>query len=189
MDSCAGWILNGPQSLAYILADLGYDVWMNNSRGNRYSRHHIFLDADDDKQAEQFWDYSFEEMAKYDQPALFKFILGKTGVQKIAYIGHSQGTTQMFCALSENLEFFKKHMNLFIALAPVVRVDNCSSGIIKKLKDNEIVENSLKKFGIYELFPSKGKNNRAASFMHKLLPELGNLGVKMIADDDPKTIN
>ncbi len=80
-------------------------------------------------------------------------------------------------------------MNLFIALAPVVRVDNCSSGIIKKLKDNEIVENSLKKFGIYELFPSKGKNNRAASFMHKLLPELGNLGVKMIADDDPKTIN
>ncbi len=95
----------------------------------------------------------------------------------------------MFCALSENLEFFKKHMNLFIALAPVVRVDNCSSGIIKKLKDNEIVENSLKKFGIYELFPSKGKNNRAASFMHKLLPELGNFGVKMIADDDPKTIN
>lgn len=80
-------------------------------------------------------------------------------------------------------------MNLFIALAPVVRVDNCSSGIIKKLKDNEIVENTLKKFGIYELFPSKGKNNRAASFMHKLFPELGNLGVKMIADDDPKTIN
>jgi pimeloyl-ACP methyl ester carboxylesterase len=66
MDSCAGWILNGQQSLAYILADLNYDVWMNNSRGNRYSRHHIFLDADDDKHAERFWDYSFEEMAKYD---------------------------------------------------------------------------------------------------------------------------
>jgi len=66
MDSCAGWILNGQQSLAYILADLNYDVWMNNSRGNRYSRQHISLDADDDKQSEQFWDYSFEEMAKYD---------------------------------------------------------------------------------------------------------------------------
>jgi hypothetical protein len=80
-------------------------------------------------------------------------------------------------------------MNLFIALAPVVRVDNCSSGIIKKMSENDIVEKSLKKFGIYELFPSKGKNNKAASFMHKLLPELGNLGVKMIADDNPSTIN
>ena len=52
----------------------------------------------------------------------------------------------MFCALSENFEFFKKHMNLFIALAPVVRVDNCSSGIIKKMSENDIVEKTLKKF-------------------------------------------
>jgi pimeloyl-ACP methyl ester carboxylesterase len=66
---------------------------MNNSRGNRYSRNHIFLDPDDDKQTERFWDYSFEEMAKYDQPALFKFVLGQTGVQKATYVGHSQGTT------------------------------------------------------------------------------------------------
>jgi hypothetical protein len=95
----------------------------------------------------------------------------------------------MFCGLSENFEFFKKHMNLFIALAPVVRVDNCSSGIIKKMSENDIVEKTLKKFSIYELFPSKGKNNKAASFMHKLLPELGNLGVAMIADVNPKTIN
>lgn len=52
--------------MAYILADLEYDVWMNNSRGNRYSRHHIFLDPDDDNHNEKFFDYSFEEMAKYD---------------------------------------------------------------------------------------------------------------------------
>ena len=72
MDSCAGWVLNGESSLAFMLADLGYDVWMNNSRGNRYSRHHVYLDPDGgDKDKEQFWDYSFEEMAKYDQPALF----------------------------------------------------------------------------------------------------------------------
>jgi hypothetical protein len=45
------------------LADKGYDVWMNNSRGNRYSKNHVSLEANDDK---EFWDYSFEEMAKYD---------------------------------------------------------------------------------------------------------------------------
>jgi hypothetical protein len=68
----------------------------------------------------------------------------------------------MFCALSENLEFFKERMNVFIALAPVVRVDSCSSGIIRKLKDNDAFEKMLKKLKIYELMASKGKNNQAA---------------------------
>jgi hypothetical protein len=46
----------------------------------------------------------------------------------------------MFAALSENLDFFKARMNLFIALAPVLRVDNCSSGFIKKMSDGEKLE-------------------------------------------------
>mmetsp|Transcript_40343 Transcript_40343/g.38822 ORF Transcript_40343/g.38822 Transcript_40343/m.38822 type:complete len:144 (+) Transcript_40343:36-467(+) len=75
--SCTDWILNGDNSLGFILVDNGYDVWMNNSRGNRYSKHHVFLDHEVDK---EFWDYSFEEMAKYDQPALFKYVLEKTKV-------------------------------------------------------------------------------------------------------------
>lgn len=106
MDSCTGWILNGENSIAFILADNGYDVWMNNTRGNRFSKHHVHLDPEDDDEKERFWDYSFEDMAKYDQPALFEFVLKSTGVRKVTYIGHSQGTTQMFCALSENLAFF-----------------------------------------------------------------------------------
>lgn len=52
----------------------------------------------------------------------------------------------MFCALAENYDFFKEKMNLFIALAPVVRVDGCSSGIIKMMKDNENLEKMLMKF-------------------------------------------
>lgn len=95
----------------------------------------------------------------------------------------------MFCALSENTEFFKQRMNLFIALAPVVRVDSCSSGILKKMSDNEKFEGWIKKFGVLELFSSKGKNNAAQSFLHNIFPEIGNLGIKMLADDDPKQIN
>lgn len=188
-DSCTAWILNGENSLAFILADNDFDVWINNNRGNRFNRHHVHLDPDDSDEKERFWDYSFEDMAKYDQPAFFDFVLKSTGAQKVTYIGHSQGTTQMFCSLSENLEFFRERINLFIALAPVVHVDNCSSGILQKLKDNELFEKALKKFKVYEILPMKGKNNKAAAFFHKLAPELGNLGVKLLADDDPKTIN
>lgn len=37
--------------------------------------------------------------------------------------------------------------------------------------------------------PSRGKNNKASSFFHKIVPEISNLGIKVLADDDPKEIN
>lgn len=40
---------------AFRLADLGYDVWLGNTRGNIYSRSHIYLDPDD----AEFWQYSW----------------------------------------------------------------------------------------------------------------------------------
>ena len=53
MDS-TNWVLNGrSDSLGYILADRGFDVWLGNIRGNRYSQKHVKLDPSD----EEFWDW------------------------------------------------------------------------------------------------------------------------------------
>lgn len=69
--SSADWVLSGPEkALAFILADLGYDVWMGNARGNTYSRHHVSISNSDKK----YWDFSFHEMAIYDIPAEIDFI-------------------------------------------------------------------------------------------------------------------
>ena len=39
---------------AYMLADLGYDVWLGNARGNTYSRSHVNMTADDP----DFWKFT-----------------------------------------------------------------------------------------------------------------------------------
>lgn len=116
------WILNDPnKSLAYILADIGYDVWLTNNRGTRFSREHqIYINKMENS---KFWDFSFDEMAEFDIPANFEYIKNITKSNQILYIGHSQGTTQMFAHLAVNPEF-KKNIKAFIGLGPVIFVGN-----------------------------------------------------------------
>ena len=71
MDSSDGWIVNsGPiddLAPAFYFANRGFDVWLGNMRGNYYSREHHRLSAND----KEFWEFSFDEMARYDLTAAF----------------------------------------------------------------------------------------------------------------------
>ncbi|KAI3909147.1 hypothetical protein MKW98_012884 [Papaver atlanticum] len=92
----ASWFLDSPkQSLGFILADNGYDVWVGNTRGTRYSRRHKNLDAS----FPLYWDFSWDEMAQYDLPAYINFVYKQTK-KKINYIGHSQGTIMALASFS-----------------------------------------------------------------------------------------
>eukprot|EP00391_Amoebophrya_sp_Ameob2_P010827 CAMPEP_0178984524 /NCGR_PEP_ID=MMETSP0795-20121207/1654_1 /TAXON_ID=88552 /ORGANISM="Amoebophrya sp., Strain Ameob2" /LENGTH=693 /DNA_ID=CAMNT_0020675399 /DNA_START=96 /DNA_END=2177 /DNA_ORIENTATION=- len=98
LDSCATWVVNEPdESLAFLLADRGYDVWLGNTRGSTYSLEHVNLTTAD----AAFWDFSFDEIALQDTPAVVDYILETVKkYARIGYVGHSQGTLQMFLALS-----------------------------------------------------------------------------------------
>lgn len=106
----------------------GYDVWLGNNRGTTYSRQHTVLNPDKDK---KYWEYSFPELGDFDAPAQIDFVREMTGVEKLTYIGHSQGTTQMFYALSTDHDFWVDRINLFVALAPVVNLGNTDSSFIQ----------------------------------------------------------
>jgi len=123
---------------ALILANQGYDVWLGNSRGNRYSKNHTTLSL----KSTAYWNFSFQEMGKYDIPAAFTYIAKITG-QKINYIGHSQGTTQMFVALSRNDKAVEDNLKSYIALGPATFVGNVRSLFMKLLSHARPVIASL----------------------------------------------
>lgn len=70
----------------------------------------------------------------------------------------------MFSALAENMPFFRKHLSIYIALAPVVRLDHCTSGILRKMCDNDSVEDLMVRMNIQEIFPASSNRKSAALF-------------------------
>ncbi|XP_059028467.1 lipase member J-like [Mustela lutreola] len=126
--TCASsWISNLPNnSLGFILADAGYDVWMGNSRGTTWSRKHKYLKTN----SKEFWAFSFDEMAKYDLPASIDFIMKHTGQEEIFYIGHSQGTTIAFITFS-TIPQIAERIKILFALAPVFSIKYSKSPLIK----------------------------------------------------------
>ncbi|KAI9325838.1 Alpha/Beta hydrolase protein [Zopfochytrium polystomum] len=104
-------------NLAFVLADAGYDVWLANARGSEYTRRRRRRDS----LAEQpTWDFSIDEAAHLDVPAVVDYVLEVTGLSSISYIGYSQGTTAIFAALSVNDELNSK-LNVAIAMAPALK--------------------------------------------------------------------
>jgi pimeloyl-ACP methyl ester carboxylesterase len=159
LDSSFTWIVNQPfQSLPYILHDAGFDVWMGNNRGNIYSLEHVYLDPTDPL----FWDFSWDEMAQYDLPAMLDYILSVTNYPKMAYVGHSQGTIQMFGALASGPPL---PLNSFIGLGPVAFVTNEENLPLRLLADTYF-DKIVELFGLRDFLPKV--NNATNPLLEKL---------------------
>merc|ERR1719271_297468 len=86
LDSSFDFIANGPgESLGFLLADAGYDLWFGNNRGNTYSRNHTSLSPSD----HAFWNFTYSDVARYDLPAQIGVALAGSGAQNVMFIGHS----------------------------------------------------------------------------------------------------
>ncbi|XP_059518723.1 gastric triacylglycerol lipase-like [Myotis daubentonii] len=183
--SATNWIANLPNnSLGFLLADAGYDVWLGNSRGNTWARRNIYYSPN----SAEFWAFSFDEMAKYDLPATIDFIVKKTGQEKLHYVGHSQGTTIGFIAFSTNPKLAKK-IKAFYALAPVATVKYIKS----PLKELKLIPSFLFKviFGNKEFFPHNYFDEFLGTELcsRKILNELCSNALFIICGFDHKNLN
>ena len=114
VDSADTFIMNDERRApAFMFANQGYDVWLGNTRGNKYSREHRWLDPDDDEDKFKYFDFSFDEMATYDIPAIIEHIRAETGKNKIGVVGHSQGATAILARMAEDIGWWNNRVAVF----------------------------------------------------------------------------
>ncbi|KIW97306.1 uncharacterized protein Z519_02698 [Cladophialophora bantiana CBS 173.52] len=114
--------------LPFTLVQQGYDVWLGNNRGNKYSK----KSTRHSPISPRFWNFSMDEFAFHDIPNTIDYILNTTSQPSLSYIGFSQGTAQAFATLSIHPQLNEK-VNLFIALAPAMSPAGLSNGIVDAL--------------------------------------------------------
>ncbi|XP_014097334.3 lipase 3 [Bactrocera oleae] len=99
------WLSSGPDnSLAYLLTDAGFDVWLGNARGNIYSRANAQITLNSPK----FWKFGWHEIGTIDIAAMIDYIRDFTGEQAVHYAGHSQGTTAYLALMSTRKQYNPK---------------------------------------------------------------------------------
>ncbi|KAL3266871.1 hypothetical protein HHI36_011023 [Cryptolaemus montrouzieri] len=150
LSSSADWVILGPQeAFAYYLADLGYDVWMGNARGNSQSKNHTKLNP----RHRKFWDFSWHEIGTIDVPTMIDFVLKSTNQKALYHVGHSQGTTTFYVMCSE-LPSYNKKIIAHYSLAPIGFMKHAFSPILrigsKFVKELEWLSSLL---GIVQILP------------------------------------
>jgi len=124
------------KNLPIMLVNEGYDVWIGNSRGTTRSLEHIKPTEYDWREfGSKYWDFTWDEMAKYDVPATLDYIIRITNQQRIRYIGHSQGCAILLAYASSHIDYINAHIDRVVWLAPGMYVTNTPSWIVHLLFD------------------------------------------------------
>ncbi|KAG5926184.1 hypothetical protein E4U42_003551 [Claviceps africana] len=121
-------LTDAKRCLPFELLERGFDVWLGNNRGNKYSKKAIHSSPASVK----FWDFSLDEFAFHDIPDTISYILETTEQESLSYIGFSQGTAQAFATLAIHPSL-NHNVNVFIALAPAMAPAGLSNGMVDSL--------------------------------------------------------
>ncbi|XP_018563470.1 lipase 3-like isoform X2 [Anoplophora glabripennis] len=151
LGSAENFILMGQnKSLAYMLADYGFDVWLCNARGSWHSRKHRTLHPDKDA---EYWQFTWHEIGIYDLPATIDYVLNVTNTNKVHFVGHSQGTTTFFVMCSEKPEYNEK-IKVMVAMAPSAILGHLKEPFLRMLVPfHPFLERLSDDLKEYELLP------------------------------------
>ncbi|XP_043709765.1 triacylglycerol lipase 1-like [Telopea speciosissima] len=138
------WFANSiEQSLGFILADNGFDVWVGNVRGTHWSHGHIYFSEKD----KEFWDWSWQELALYDLAEMITYVYSTTN-SKIFYVGHSQGTIMALAAFSQ--PDIVEMVEAVALLCPISYLGHLSSQFVRRMVSMHL-DQMLLAMGVHQL--------------------------------------
>lgn len=140
------------RSLAFMLSNNGYDVWLIGTRGSdskneghiRYKNaKSIDLSGHSDKkhretpveeiiEARQFWSFTMDDIIQYEVPRQIDRVLELAGARKVLLVSYSQSTLITLTLLAEHPDYADKVHGL-VSMAPVI---------------NDVGSNRLSKYGL-----------------------------------------
>ncbi|XP_066475151.1 putative lysosomal acid lipase/cholesteryl ester hydrolase [Tiliqua scincoides] len=171
-------------SIAFVLADAGYDVWILNCRGTTWSRRNQYLSINQEK----FWNFSFHEMGIYDVPATINFILQKTEKDALYYVGHSQGASIGLIAFSVMPQLGHK-VKVFINLAPGYTLVDMKGLFAMLMKIPEKEGKAIWGNKEYVLLSNRTKANSAKICSYPVLDQLCLQTIFLAAGFNEKNLN
>lgn len=130
------------RSLAFMLANNGYDVWLSSTRGvdgnnngyiqmapmlainnNRNSNKNMTTGEDDlllrRTQNRGYWSFTLDDQIAHEMPSQVATVLNVTGAPKVSLFGYSNTALTTFAMLSIRPDI-AAHVDSYIASAPVV---------------------------------------------------------------------
>jgi lysosomal acid lipase/cholesteryl ester hydrolase len=120
MMSSDSFVISGSDSLAFVLFRAGFDVWLGNLRGNRYTSHDSLSPS-----SNEYWNFSLDEFARYDVPSMIEYILKHTKKTRVSLVGFSQGSASTFASLV-SVPDLQSSIACFAALAPAIAIKGIS---------------------------------------------------------------
>lgn len=116
-----GWITEefegGERNPLLRLVDRGYDVWVGNSRGAKYSNEHV---RDGEWSLKERWNFTWADMGVNDLPANIDLILDVSGAEKLTLLAMSQGSAQSWYGLAKRQGYFADRVRRFVAMASCI---------------------------------------------------------------------
>ncbi|XP_052747154.1 lipase 3-like [Bicyclus anynana] len=140
------WLAAGPgAALGFLLPDACHDTWAGSARGGTHGRAHVRLDP----RHAAFWQFSADEIGRYDVPATVDYVLSRARAARLHLVGYSQGGGAALVMLAERPRYARK-VGVLVAAAPVAALRHIASPFGTLLSAAALAEGALALLGAHE---------------------------------------